>query len=248
MQKGEKRKAEILQVASTLFAQKGYRKTTLNDIIGAVGCSKGSFYHHFESKLQVLQAIAEQHIHSDWTAYAAQSLPAGIAKLNRLLYYACPFRPGEEEHIAAQLALGMQQEGAVISAHIRDARKAGFFAALVGLLGDMKEMGLAHYHNECLPELMWDAHAAFLEAMMQESCRLVLSGGTPNSRLIEMLRAARFQWERLIDLPYGSVEIIPADEMLAVLGAACTRVQAEEEQLRFDAGFAAPCQQLGKPV
>jgi len=248
MQKGEKRKAEILQVASTLFAQKGYRKTTLNDIIGAVGCSKGSFYHHFESKLQVLQAIAEQHIHSDWTAYAAQSLPAGIAKLNRLLYYACPFRPGEEEHIAAQLALGMQQEGAVISAHIRDARKAGFFAALVGLLGDMKEMGLAHYHNECLPELLWDAHAAFLEAMMQESCRLVLSGGTPNSRLIEMLRAARFQWERLIDLPYGSVEIIPADEMLAVLGAACSRVQAEEEQLRFDAGFAAPCQQLGKPV
>ena len=237
MQKGEKRKAEILQVASTLFAQKGYRKTTLNDIIGAVGCSKGSFYHHFESKLQVLQAIAEQHIHSDWTAYAAQSLPAGIAKLNRLLYYACPFRPGEEQHIAAQLALGMQQEGAVISAHIRDARKAGFFAALVGLLGDMKEMGLAHYHNECLPELLWDAHAAFLEAMMQESCRLVLSGGTPNSRLIEMLRAARFQWERLIDLPYGSVEIIPADEMLAVLGAACTRVQAEEEQLRFDAGF-----------
>ena len=248
MQKGEKRKAEILQVASTLFAQKGYRKTTLNDIIGAVGCSKGSFYHHFESKLQVLQAIAEQHIHSDWTAYAAQSLPAGIAKLNRLLYYACPFRPGEEEHIAAQLALGMQQEGAVISAHIRDARKAGFFAALVGLLGDMKEMGLAHYHNECLPELLWDAHAAFLEAMMQESCRLVLSGGTPNSRLIEMLRAARFQWERLIDLPYGSVEIIPADEMLAVLGSACSRVQAEEEQLRFDAGFAAPCQQLGKPV
>ena len=248
MQKGEKRKAEILQVATTLFAQKGYRKTTLNDIIGAVGCSKGSFYHHFESKLQVLQAIAEQHIHSDWTAYAAQSLPAGIAKLNRLLYYACPFRPGEEQHIAAQLALGMQQEGAVISAHIRDARKAGFFAALVGLLGDMKEMGLAHYHNECLPELLWDAHAAFLEAMMQESCRLVLSGGTPNSRLIEMLRAARFQWERLIDLPYGSVEIIPADEMLAVLGAACTRVQAEEEQLRFDAGFAAPCQQLGKPV
>ncbi len=248
MQKGEKRKAEILQVASTLFAQKGYRKTTLNDIIGAVGCSKGSFYHHFESKLQVLQAIAEQHIHSDWTAYAAQSLPAGIAKLNRLLYYACPFRPGEEQHIAAQLALGMQQEGAVISAHIRDARKAGFFAALVGLLGDMKEMGLAHYHNECLPELLWDAHAAFLEAMMQESCRLVLSGGTPNSRLIEMLRAARFQWERLIDLPYGSVEIIPADEMLAVLGAACSRVQAEEEQLRFDAGFAAPCQQLGKPV
>jgi len=248
MQKGEKRKAEILQTASALFAQKGYRKTTLNDIIGAVGCSKGSFYHHFDSKLQVLEAIAEQHIHSDWVAYAADTTAPGMARLNRLLYYACPFRPGEEEHLAAQLALGMQQEGAVISAHIRGARKAGFFPALVAVLEELKQAGLAHYHNACLPELLWDTHAAFLEAMMQESCRLVLSGGTPGSRLVEMLRAARFQWERLIDLPYGSVVIVPAEEMLRVLGTACTRVQAEEEQLRFDAGYAAPCQQLGKPV
>ena len=51
MKKGERRKEEILQTAADLFAQKGYLRTTLNDIISQIGCSKGSFYHHFESTL-----------------------------------------------------------------------------------------------------------------------------------------------------------------------------------------------------
>ncbi|MCI9268060.1 MAG: helix-turn-helix transcriptional regulator, partial [Lawsonibacter sp.] len=40
----------ILDTASTLFLQKGYDKTTLQDIIDATKLSKGAIYHHFASK------------------------------------------------------------------------------------------------------------------------------------------------------------------------------------------------------
>ena len=69
MQKGDKRREEILKAASALISQKGYRRTTLQDILDAVGCSKGSFYHHFDSKLQVLEAIALMRTRADYLSY-----------------------------------------------------------------------------------------------------------------------------------------------------------------------------------
>lgn len=48
---------KIIHTAYKLFAQKGFEKTTVNDIIHEAGASKGGFYHHFESKDAVMEAI-----------------------------------------------------------------------------------------------------------------------------------------------------------------------------------------------
>ena len=243
MHKGDKRKADILSAAGGLFGVKGYHKTTLQDIIEQVGCSKGSFYHHFESKLQVLQALANQRVEKDHRAYADGALPQGLDKLNRLLYFTCPWRQGEESFMAQVLSLSLQQEGAVITAHLREARKQAFYPELLTLLQALRDQELAYFSRGSLPELLWDTHMAFADTLTAEICRLIISGGTPASRALEMLGTARFQWERLLDLPFGSVDIVPAQELLAAMEAACGRLCLEDEQLRFDSGFAAPCQQ-----
>ena len=54
----EERKAQIIQTALELFAQRGYEKTTVNDIIKAAGISKGGFYHHYKSKEELLEDVA----------------------------------------------------------------------------------------------------------------------------------------------------------------------------------------------
>ena len=51
MLKGDLRKQAILDAAEALFFEKGYAASTIQDILSALGCSKGSFYHHYESKL-----------------------------------------------------------------------------------------------------------------------------------------------------------------------------------------------------
>ena len=50
----------ILDTASTLFLQKGYDKTTLQDIIDATKLSKGAIYHHFASKDAILIAVVDR--------------------------------------------------------------------------------------------------------------------------------------------------------------------------------------------
>jgi AcrR family transcriptional regulator len=57
VKKAEERRTEILNAAQHLFLSRGYDATTVNDLISAVGLSKGAFYHHFSSKENVLQAL-----------------------------------------------------------------------------------------------------------------------------------------------------------------------------------------------
>jgi TetR/AcrR family transcriptional regulator, cholesterol catabolism regulator len=51
------RRDEIVQLARTLFAQKGYTATSTRDIADAAGMLAGSLYSHFRSKAQILSLV-----------------------------------------------------------------------------------------------------------------------------------------------------------------------------------------------
>jgi Transcriptional regulator len=54
----EIRREEILDCALRLFSQQGYDATSVNQIIAALGLSKGAFYHHFSAKHDLIEALA----------------------------------------------------------------------------------------------------------------------------------------------------------------------------------------------
>jgi len=61
MRKGAKphevRKNEILDRAQQIFFQKGYDETTVQEVIDTVGIAKGTFYHYFPSKEELLEGV-----------------------------------------------------------------------------------------------------------------------------------------------------------------------------------------------
>ena len=51
----------ILDAALKLFLEKGFEQTTVLDIVDNMGgLTRGAFYHHFKSKEEVLDSVAEQ--------------------------------------------------------------------------------------------------------------------------------------------------------------------------------------------
>ena len=48
---------QILAVSERLFIERGYDKTTIQNIIDELRLSKGAIYHHFKSKEEILEAI-----------------------------------------------------------------------------------------------------------------------------------------------------------------------------------------------
>lgn len=51
------RRARLVQLAGELFAEKGFRATTVREIAEAAGILSGSLYHHFESKESIGEEI-----------------------------------------------------------------------------------------------------------------------------------------------------------------------------------------------
>ncbi|MEZ4638793.1 MAG: TetR/AcrR family transcriptional regulator [Caldilineaceae bacterium] len=56
----DERYAEFLDVAQRLFYTKGYAQTPVQEIIDAIGVAKGTFYHYFDSKGDLLDALIER--------------------------------------------------------------------------------------------------------------------------------------------------------------------------------------------
>ena len=52
---------KILRVSLKLFQEKGYEATTIQDIVDALGMSKGAIYHHFKSKADIMDLLSERY-------------------------------------------------------------------------------------------------------------------------------------------------------------------------------------------
>lgn len=80
---------KILDVSTRLFLEKGYEKTSMQDIVKALGMSKGAVYHHFKSKEELFTQVVENfYSKSDWFAeIAADSSKNGLEKLRAVFRY-----------------------------------------------------------------------------------------------------------------------------------------------------------------
>src|SRR6195952_2778366 len=56
---GGGRRDELLGIAATLFAERGFRNTTVRDIADAAGILSGSLYHHFDSKEAMVDQLLD---------------------------------------------------------------------------------------------------------------------------------------------------------------------------------------------
>ena len=62
VKKGELKRSSILKAAEMLFFERGYERTSVQDILDALSLSKGGFYHHFPSKEAVLEEICAERV------------------------------------------------------------------------------------------------------------------------------------------------------------------------------------------
>jgi AcrR family transcriptional regulator len=98
--RGQRRSQDLREAALTLFAERGYRGTTVRDIAQELGIQGPSLYNHMRSKQEILRDIMFSTIEQ---AFAAQRVAiAGVDDVAEQL------RRAAEEH--AQLAIRYRRE------------------------------------------------------------------------------------------------------------------------------------------
>jgi TetR/AcrR family transcriptional regulator, transcriptional repressor of aconitase len=78
------RRQQIMDAAVTCFARNGFHRATMADVIRESGMSAGSFYRYFQSKEDIVVAIAEQR-HAEQAAALADVSSAEVGDALRKL-------------------------------------------------------------------------------------------------------------------------------------------------------------------
>jgi len=74
----------LLQSAAEAFAERGYRDTTLSELIARSGLTKGAFYFHFASKEQLALAVLEEK-QRQWREFVQEQVLARPRAIDQLL-------------------------------------------------------------------------------------------------------------------------------------------------------------------
>jgi AcrR family transcriptional regulator len=68
---GRATRDQLIEVATRLFAERGYEDTSIEAVLSAAGVSRGALYHHFAGKDALFEAVVEsveERITADMTA------------------------------------------------------------------------------------------------------------------------------------------------------------------------------------
>jgi AcrR family transcriptional regulator len=84
---GSERRAALVELAAELFADRGYRATTVREIADAAGVLSGSLYHHFDSKESIIDELLSSYLDELLAQYRAIVAEGGssIEVLSRLV-------------------------------------------------------------------------------------------------------------------------------------------------------------------
>ncbi len=233
MKKGDARRQEILQAAEKLFYMKGYENTSVQDVLIEAGISKGGFYHHFESKVSLLEEIALARTEEGFE-HAEQAVQActgsAVEKLNLLFDVGGFFEAGDPDFISLMIRV-IYQDGCV---QLRDMIKK--------LRVDMYEPLLTRIVHEGAESKLfytnYPDNVARLILMMDNALTDELSGALSQGRnspedlqgFVDLLGAYRSAVERLLNAPYGSVRLVGLERIAQVLQA------LERDEKRLSAG------------
>ena len=80
-------KTKLLQAALHVIRAKGYSATRIEDVCESAGLTKGSFFHHFDSKEALALAAADYWIEGTGSLFASAPFHAPRDPVDRLLAY-----------------------------------------------------------------------------------------------------------------------------------------------------------------
>ena len=211
LKKGDARRGELLAAAEKLFYTKGYENTSVQDVLDAVGFSKGGFYHHFDSKLAVLEAICQQRAEElSQSAMQAAGQPnlTACEKLNALLASSTLCQSENPGFVMLLIQAAYCENGALMREKMKTCQLLSMQTALEGVLREGVESG------DFFVDDVKTTAGLVLRLYMQftDEIAFLLAGEENELQLcdkaIEKMRAYRTAIERLLFAPYGSIVLI----------------------------------------
>ena len=212
----EERREEILQTAQGLFYTQGYENTSVQNIIDAVGIAKGTFYHYFDSKQDLLDELI-----ADITQNVKQALETMVTdpqlnafqKLQRFFQDSQAVKLENIQVLQTLTQVIYKDENAIL----REKMKAEAIPLFIPMLADTIRQGIAEGSFNCETP---DDLAAILMTIIQGYSEMFLNLLSENELnndfiLLALQKTAVYERaiERLLGAAPGSLKIISPEQV-----------------------------------
>ena len=231
MKKGDIKRTQILDAAEKLFFEKGYDRTSVQDILDALQLSKGGFYHYFDAKDSVLRAVSERRVQSRFDRLSADLYGARrnpVDRLNLLLSMANLFETEDAPFAAMLMKLCYIDKDAAMIAH----RRRVLVERLLPFMNDVIGEGIADgsFHTRHPMETGRLLLMMACDVDDEVCCLLADNPDNPDAmlRMLEMLNTWREAVERLVSAPYGSIMLFDATRLVSAWQASASILKERE--------------------
>jgi AcrR family transcriptional regulator len=205
------RRDAFIDVAERLIQLKGYEQLSIGELLDELDASKGAFYHYFDSKAALLEAVIGRMVDAGIAAVTPvltdRELSA-IERLNGLFAGIATFKGERTELVRAVIEVWLADENAVV----REKFRKGIMPRLRPLLARIIEQGQAEGTVVAgSPIDIARVLVSFIQANQDVATELYAARQFGLIRFDEVERAFeayREALERILGVPPGSVRVV----------------------------------------
>jgi AcrR family transcriptional regulator len=202
---------EILDVAQRFVYTKGYEQMSIQDILNELQISKGAFYHYFDSKGALLEALIERMVQDAEPVILPivhDSQLSALEKMHGLFDASARWKTARKDYLMSLMRVWYADENALIrhKTYTRTIKYISTWLAAIIRQGIAEEVMATPY-----PDQMGEMVLVLLENMGDAFMDLLLADSNDaNSlqRAIELVTAYNDALERMLGLASGSLNLV----------------------------------------
>ncbi|GAA0427882.1 TetR family transcriptional regulator [Acrocarpospora corrugata] len=207
------RREEFLDVAQRLIQTRGYAQMSVQDVLAGTEASKGAFYHYFDSKQALLEALIERTadtLAAHLAPIARLDAPA-LDRLQRFFAALAGWKVPRRDLLVALLRVWYGDDNAVV----RQKMRPGLADRMLPLLNDIISDGAAQgVFTTPYPEQTGRVLLSLLNDLNDTLGELLLTqesqepGAVSPPPIEAMLAAYTDAMERVLGVPAGSLLLV----------------------------------------
>lgn len=217
------RRSELLEAARRLVFTQGYERMSIQDILDELEIAKGTFYHYFDSKQALLEAMIQSLLdEAVELMYPIVDDPAvsAVEKLQRVFDTIGDWKTADKEYHLSLLRVWYSEENTVARWKVRTMRGVRMRPLFAAVIHQGVEQGEMSIHD---PEHASDVVLSLLQELIDALAAgfmAVDSGGGDLPGIAATLTAYTDGLERVLGIRSGSLSLVTTETLQEWLNAA----------------------------
>ncbi len=210
------RRNEIFDVAQRLIYTKGYEQMTIQDILDGLQISKGAFYHYFDSKQALLEAIIErmqQEVAQILLPIVHDPQLPALEKLHRFFATMSHWKTVRKDFFLALLGVWYRDDNAIVRQKLRTTGATWLAPWLSATIHQGVEEGVL---TTSYPDQAGEVVLALVMELGETLGRLLLSFDPEHDDMLRIegtVAAYTDALERVLGAPKDSLQIVDAETL-----------------------------------